>query len=143
MPDILHALPINAPIGRVFAAVSTPEGLDSWWTQRSAGTPRIGAEYTLWFGPRYDWRARVTCVETDAAFELEMVGADEDWIGTRVGIRLRPRDGLTWVEFAHTRWPSSNEHYRISCTCWAMYLRILRRSLEHGERVPYEARLDV
>jgi hypothetical protein len=27
--------------------------------------------------------------------------------------------------------------------CWAIYLRVLRRWLEHGERVPYEQRLDV
>jgi len=27
--------------------------------------------------------------------------------------------------------------------CWAMYLRILGRHLEHGESVPFEKRLDV
>jgi hypothetical protein len=26
---------------------------------------------------------------------------------------------------------------------WAMYLRVLKRHLEHGESVPYERRLDV
>jgi hypothetical protein len=36
-----------------------------------------------------------------------------------------------------------SEHYRISCYCWAMYLRILKRYLEHGEQVPYAKRLDV
>jgi hypothetical protein len=34
-------------------------------------------------------------------------------------------------------------HYRTSCHCGALYLRILRRHLEHGESVPYERRLDV
>ena len=61
----------------------------------------------------------------------------------RVGLRLEPRADVTWVRFSHTGWPVQNEHYRVSCTCWAMYLRILRRSLEHGESVPYEDRLDV
>jgi hypothetical protein len=72
-----------------------------------------------------------------------MTRADADWLGTRVGVELEPRDGATWVRFHHTGWPEPNEHYRISCNCWAMYLRVLRRSLEHGESVPYEARLDV
>jgi hypothetical protein len=31
----------------------------------------------------------------------------------------------------------------VSCFCWAMYLRILRRHLEYGEEVEYERRLDV
>jgi hypothetical protein len=78
----------------------------------------------------------------DAEFELEMVRADRDWTGTRVTLRLEPRDGATWVRFSHTGWPAQNEHYRISCNCWAMYLRILRRSLERGESVTYEDRLD-
>jgi hypothetical protein len=36
----------------------------------------------------------------------------------------------------------ANEHWRISCYWWAMYLRVLRRYLEHGESVAYEDRLD-
>jgi hypothetical protein len=72
-----------------------------------------------------------------------MTRADDDWLGTRVGFRLEPRDGATWVHFYHTGWPTANEHHRISCHCWAMYLRLLRRHLEHGESVPYEDRLDV
>ena len=71
-----------------------------------------------------------------------MVRADADWLDTRVGFRLDAQGDATIVRFHHTGWPSFNEHYRISCHCWAMYLRILRRYLEHGEFVPYENRLD-
>ena len=143
MADIFQDLPIKAPLDRVFRAVSTPEGLDTWWTKRSAGNPQEGAEYELWFGPAYDWRAKVTRLVADCEFELEMVRADSDWLGTRVGLRLEPREGATWVRFSHTGWPSANDHFRVSCHCWAMYLRILRRYLEFGESVPYEERLDV
>jgi uncharacterized protein YndB with AHSA1/START domain len=143
MPDILHAFPIAVIPARVFAGVTTPAGLDEWWTKRSAGKPAVGAEYELWFGPEYDWRARVTRCDPGSEFELEMTRADKDWQGTRVRFQLAPKDGGTWVEFAHTGWAAANEHYRISCCCWAMYLRILRRYLEHGESVPYEKRLDV
>jgi hypothetical protein len=101
-----------------------------------------GAEYQLSFGPEHDWSARVTRYVPNSEFELEMVRADKDWMGTRVGLRLDDRGETTWVRFHHTGWPSANEHYRISCNCWAMYLRILRRYLEHGESVPYESRLD-
>ena len=142
MADILHDFPIKAPIDRVFQAVSTPQGLDCWWTQRSEGRPAEGAEYELWFGPQHDWRARVTRCAPNYAFEMKILDADEDWTRTRVGFRLESREGATWVRFYHTGWPSVNEHYRISCNCWAMYLRILRRHLEHGECVRYEDRLD-
>jgi hypothetical protein len=74
---------------------------------------------------------------------LEIVKADADWLRTRVGFRIEEKDAATWVRFSHLGWPSANEHYRVSCYCWAMYLRILRRHVEHGESVPYESRLDV
>ncbi len=150
MADILHDLPIRAPRGVVFAAISTPAGLDTWWTKRARGAPRLGAEYELWFGPEYDWRAVVTACEPDSTFELRMTRADGDWLGTRVGFRLDgapaggvASDGHTRLRFAHTGWPTANDHCRTSNHCWAMYLRILRRHLEHGETVPYEVRLDV
>ncbi|MBI3448600.1 MAG: hypothetical protein HY049_06775 [Acidobacteria bacterium] len=47
------------------------------------------------------------------------------------------------MRFHHTGWPTANEHWRVSCYCWAMYLRLMRRFIEHGETVPYEDRLDV
>ena len=143
MPDIFQDFPINTTPDRVFQGVSSPDGLDQWWTLRSAGRASGGAEYELGFGPEYEWRAKVTRCVPGAEFELEMTRADADWTGTRVGFRLSPRPSGTWVQFWHTGWPESNEHYRVSCHCWAMYLRVLRRHLEHGEVVPYSDRLDV
>ncbi|HMA43615.1 MAG TPA: SRPBCC domain-containing protein [Gemmatimonadales bacterium] len=143
MADIYHDLPIKAPPERVYAAVSTPQGLDAWWTKRSSGRPSEGMEYELWFGPEFDWRARVTRAAAPSDFELQLTRADPDWLDTRVRFRLERSGDATFVRFSHTGWPTPNEHWRISCYCWAMYLRILRRYLEHGEMVPYERRLDV
>lgn len=143
MADILHEFPIKASPERVFDLVSTAEGLDRWWAKESTGDPAPGNEFALGFGPGFDWSARVIVCERPVAFELEMTRADGDWTGTRVRVDLAPHDGGTWVRFRHQGWPEANEHYRISNFCWAMYLRVLRRYLEHGERVPYETRLDV
>jgi hypothetical protein len=143
MPDILHDFPIFALQQQVFDGVSTGPGLAGWWTERSAGTPKLGAEYSLWFGPKFDWVGKVTeCVPLQR-FELEITRADADWTGTKVGFELSPTEGGTQVRFHHRGWPHLNQHYRVSCYCWAMYLRILKRYLEHGERVPYAKRLDV
>lgn len=143
MPDIFNDVPIRAPQGSIFRAVSTPAGLDAWWTMTSTGAPVEGAEFDLGFGPEYDWRARVTRCVPESEFELQLVRADPDWVGTRVGFRLEARADMTQVRFYHTGWPTANEHWRVSCYCWPMYLRLLRRHLEHGEFVPYEKRLEV
>lgn len=143
MADIFHYFPIKASASRVFQAVSTPAGLDTWWTKRSSGQPKEKAEYQLLFGPEYDWRAKVSKCVPGREFEIEITKADEDWLGTRVGFVLQEQDGVTQVHFHHTGWPKSNEHHRISCYCWAMYLRVLKRNIEFGEVVQYEDRLDV
>ena len=144
MADIFHDLTIQAPRARVYEAFSTPAGLDQWWTKASTGEPREGAEFTLFFGPEYNWRARVTRCIPGSAVELQMMEADPDWKGTRLGCRLHAEEeAKTSMHFYHTGWPTENEHWRGSCYCWAMYLRLLRRYLEHGEIVPYENRLDV
>ncbi|HEX4574088.1 MAG TPA: hypothetical protein VH158_03085 [Gemmatimonadales bacterium] len=77
------------------------------------------------------------------AFELELVRAADDWLGTRVGFRLAAGTCTTQVRFHHTGGPVGNEHDRIACYCWAMYRRVRTRYVEHGESVPYEKRLDV
>jgi len=143
MPDIFHDFPITAPAQQVFRAIATPTGLDAWWTRLSSGAPAEGSEYDLNFGSGYDWRAVVTRCQPDEEFELKFTSADKDWLGSRVGFALNQINEVTHVNFHHVDWPEQNDHYRISCYCWAMYLRLLRRYVEHGERVSYEDRLDV
>lgn len=143
MPDILHDFIVVAKKPSLFAAISTPGGLNEWWTKTSSGEPHVGAEYYLGFGPGVDWRARVTEVLANQTFEIQITRADPDWEDTRIRFELMDGASATSVRFRHIGWPSSNEHYRVSCYCWAMYLRIMRRYVEHGERVPYESRLSV
>jgi uncharacterized protein YndB with AHSA1/START domain len=142
MPDVFQDFPIKATARQVFEAVSAPAGLDAWWSQRTSGQAGQGAVYELGFGPGYNWLARVSRYVPDSEFELELIEADGDWTGTRVGFRLDQDKDVTRVRFYHTGWPEANEHYRVSCHCWAMYLRLLRRYVERGEVVEYDGRLD-
>lgn len=143
MPDIYHLFQVNASPSKVFEAISSPSGLDAWWTKKSRGNPRPGNLYELDFGPGYVWHALVSKCETDKILELKMLEADADWMETKVGFTLDFRDGATNVDFYHCGWKENNEHYRISSFCWAMYLRILKRYVEYGEQIAYEKRLEV
>lgn len=143
MPEIKHQFPIDAPNKAVFEAISTPAGLDSWWTLKSDGRAEKGAEYRLYFGDRYDWRAVVSRYSPASEFELTMTVADDDWLHTRVAFDLEPTGGRTEVRFRHSGWPEANDHFSISSFCWAMYLRLLKRYVESGEVVSYGDRLNV
>ena len=143
MADIFHHFPINASPEKVFEGISTPKGLDTWWTERSTGNPAMNELYQFFFGPEYIWTAVVSKCIANTAFELTMKDADVDWTGSKVGFSLTAKKNGTEVHFYHTGWKEDNEHYRISNFCWAMYLRILKRNLEFGEEVAYKDRLSV
>ena len=143
MPDIRHDLLVRAPLASVWRALVTPAGLDAWWTLRSAGEPVLGADYELDFGPGYVWRGSVQRCEPERALEWEIRDAHEDWEGTRVGFELEESEGRTQVRFHHAGWKQAGAHYRGSCYCWAMYLRVMKRHVEHGEWVDYGERLEV
>jgi uncharacterized protein YndB with AHSA1/START domain len=143
MPSILHNFPIEAPVEKVFAAAATPKGLDVWWTLSSKGTPKVGETYELFFGEKYDWRGRVTKCTPNKEIEWELTVADKDWTGSRVGLQLEEKNGVTHVRFHHSGWKEENGHFRKSSFCWAMYLRIMKRYVEFGEKVEYDKRLEV
>ena len=144
MADIVHEFTVKATPERVFALFATPAGMEKWWTKASGGDSREGGEMRLYFGRDFKWRAKVTRWAPLQQFELEMTEAHPDWMGTRVGCELIAEGPeQTRVRFYHAGWPQANAHWRVSCFCWAMYLRILRRNLEYGEEVEYERRLEV
>jgi uncharacterized protein YndB with AHSA1/START domain len=143
MPDILHDFPIVAAPQRVFDILGSPSGLNAWWTLEADGQPGVGQRYRLYFGPGYEWVGVMRRHQPGRELEWEITEADPDWRGTRVGFRLRPEGDSTQVQFYHTGWPEVNQHYRTSCYCWAMYLRLLKRFIEQGEVVEYPRRLDV
>jgi uncharacterized protein YndB with AHSA1/START domain len=143
MADIFHNFPIETTADKIFEAIAQAEGLNEWWTKDSVANPIQSGSYTLDFGRGYVWKAVVSEYAKGKAFELKMTAADADWLGTKVGFVLLTHPDKTEVNFYHTGWPVENEHFKTSGYCWAMYLRILKRYLEFGERVPYEKRLQV
>jgi uncharacterized protein YndB with AHSA1/START domain len=142
MHNIYHNFIINASLESVFKVISTPQGLDKWWSKNSSGNPGLGEIIKLNFGPDYDWQAKISIYKPNFEIEYEFVNAQDDWLGTQVSFFIEKRNSSTQVYFKHTGWQEAHEHYKISCYCWAMYLRLIKRYIEYEEFVKYEDRLD-
>lgn len=140
MADILHQFNVNAPPQKVFDAFCTSNGLINWWPQRSSGQPKMGQEYTFYFGPEYDWRGEVTNIIPGKELTWKMTQASDNWKATRVGFKLLSGKDGTQVSFFHKGWKEANEHYRISNFCWAILLWGLKQYVEKGVVVPFEER---
>jgi uncharacterized protein YndB with AHSA1/START domain len=137
---IQHQFKVAAPATKVFQALCTPDGLNSWWTLQAAGRPQKGEVYTFFFGPEYDWRAVVASASRNRSLTWKMTQAKADWMPTQVGFTLNEKDGATTVHFFHSGWKKANEHFAITNFCWGQLLQGLKDYVETGAIVPFENR---
>lgn len=140
MFDIHHNFVVKAPSWKVFETFCSPQGLDSWWTLKSAGIPEIGNQYTFYFGPEYDWRAEVVHLVLNNELTWKMVKTMDDWKDTKVGFVLTEKEGNTHVHFFHQGWAEANEHFGITTFCWGQLLNGLKNFVEKGIIIPFPER---
>lgn len=140
MADILHTVYIHKPTKDVFRAISQGDEFANWWTKMSSGRPALDAKYRFYFSPEYDWKAVMTNCEEDSHIAFQFVEADHDWMDTIMAFKLSNVNGTTRTDFSHRGWRSTNEHFRRSSYCWAMYLNLLKIYVESGQISAFEDR---
>ena len=138
--SIYHDLVINAPISKVFKAITEPEHLKNWWPLKCSGNPEIGGKYNFYFAPEYDWYGQVIQFNSNRTFHIKMIKSDSNWNPTTFGFDLEKFDESVQIKFWHTGWPVCNSHFRRSSFCWAMLLNGLKNYAERGVVIPFEER---
>ncbi|GAB1856331.1 hypothetical protein MHTCC0001_11660 [Flavobacteriaceae bacterium MHTCC 0001] len=138
--NIYHSLLIEQSDSRVFEAISQPKHLDNWWTLKSSGVPKLGAEYNLNFTDDYNWYCEVSELKVNESIHFKMTKSDADWNPTTFGFDLKPKENGTLVEFSHINWPKQNHHFKHSSFCWAVLLSGLKNYLEKGIVISFEER---
>ena len=140
---IFHDLNIERTVDAVFTAITTPEGLNNWWTKKASGKPKIGEEYQFYFDLDFVWHAKVVLCQSDQMICFEMIKSDTDWEGTQLRFTLSSTPTGTFLRFEHVGWKGINDHFRRTSYCWAIYLSGLKKYLEKGVVLPYEERSQV
>ena len=137
MPDIVHRLVLLAPPGRVFAALTTSQGVRAWWTRDADVGPDKAAFRFPHYGPNAVAHASVQTDE--AAGTVDWAFGEcfhADWIGTGVHFELTGDNDQTMLAFAHRGFAEQDERFALYNTGWAYYLVSLKRWLETGQGSP-------
>jgi uncharacterized protein YndB with AHSA1/START domain len=141
MVDIIHKIGINAPLSKVYAAVSSVEGIAGWWTRETSGDAKLGGTVSVLFrSPNGDEKGRM-------GFELVKLvpgervvwrfsSGPQEWLGTEVTFELLRREDMTIVVFGHRQWSEAKEFMAHCSMKWATFLLSLRQLLETGEGRP-------
>ena len=141
MVDIVQRVGIKAPASKVYAALSTLDGLAGWWTQATTGQSKVGG--TIGFRFSTETGDEIGGFDIDV---LELVpeqkvrwrvkGGPDEWVGTDIEFLLSRQDDFTIVRFGHRRWREEVEFMAHCSTKWATFLLSLRDLVETGQGRP-------
>jgi uncharacterized protein YndB with AHSA1/START domain len=138
--DIVLGVPIHADVEMIRRAITTQEGLSSFWTPTVTAEPTVGSEATFGFaGAPVDLTMRVDRIEDDSV-AWTCLGKFPFWEGTTVTWTLSPETehGGTNVLFVHAGFSEEQpvfEHGSIAHT-WATILDRLQVLAETGAATP-------
>jgi uncharacterized protein YndB with AHSA1/START domain len=141
--DIRCATFVRAPREHVYDALTTAEGLDSWFTSGAAvdATPG-GVMHWRWrdWGPdriTTEDIGRVVDAQRPARFVFEWHGEGDPSWPTTVEVDFEDRDGGTVVRLRESGFrdtPQGREGLMICATGWGEALTLLKFHVEHGLR---------
>jgi uncharacterized protein YndB with AHSA1/START domain len=140
MPDILHRVGIDAKPGRVFAALTTIEGLRGWWQSKATGNAAAGGLINFGFCDM-----QVLAAAPDTLVSWRCTRGPQEWLGTEVSFHLEWKEGQTFVLFKHAGWKEPVEFMHHCSTKWATFLLSLMEMVERGSGrpAPYDFKIHV
>ena len=129
MPDICHAITIDAPIDRVAPLVSSPKGLAAWWTEDVEALPDSAAVELGFFDRATTYRLVPT---PDSKSIRRRCETGQEWARTDLVFHLQERGRHTQVEFSHASWAEASPYF-VSCnTVWGYLMFKLTDAAERG-----------
>lgn len=138
MPDIRHRVAVSAPLGVVYEAVATPEGISQWWTRDGVrGEAAEGSRLEFFFGdPEPAAVMEITRLDPAGHVGWSCVGGADEWVGTSLSFDLAGSADQTVVLFTHAGWRHPSEFMAHCSARWAYFLLSLKGYLETGKGTP-------
>lgn len=141
MMDIVHRIGIKAPASKVYAALSTIDGLASWWTTATTGNSKPDGAITFRFHTETGdeiggFDMDVLELVPDEKVRWRVKAGPAEWVGTDIEFLLDRQDEYTIVMFGHRNWREEVEFTAHCSTKWATFLLSLRDLLESGKGKP-------
>jgi len=141
MSDIEFFAKIHAAPEQVYRALTTADGIRSWWAREVNVDSRIsGTEELGHFEHRILTRIRLEELAPPVRTRWKTISSvAPGWDGTTVTFDLRAEGNCTFLSVVHSGFTNDGETYRRTAAMWARYLLSLHRYVEAGEGRPTRA----
>jgi hypothetical protein len=133
MPDIQHAIQIDAGREVIYPLVATAVGFRQWWASDVTESPQ--AVELGFFNRASIYRLRLTADEPPVRAKWECDTGDE-WGGTYIEFRLQGRPAGTLLRFTHGNWRSTSDYFVACNTTWGELMFRLKAAAEGVSRGP-------
>ena len=158
MPNIRHAIWINATIEVVYLAISTQTGLSSWWTPFTEAKAEIGTVARFTFGNGYFKAMEIKTLEPFQSVKWYCIAGADEWIDTSISFDLvfgqqdallviypemrgqfeqGTSDSGTLLFFQHDDWKVQSSMFAECNYTWGAFLRSLKLLCETGKGKPW------
>jgi uncharacterized protein YndB with AHSA1/START domain len=136
VPEIDHELKIDAPPERVYAALTTLEGVKGWHNPTVTGSGEVGTEWVFFFAdhPEFGWE--VTASDAPSRVVWRCTRGPGDSVGTTATFTVAAAGARTLLELQHAGWPGTHGNFRKCNTTWGLLLHHLRDYVETGVVAP-------
>jgi len=127
MADLKHRVEIKSSAEKVFQAITTKKGLESWWTS-DVEIDDVKKEYTFGFGRHSIFI--IMKVEKEVPGEYvgwKCYGELEEWMDTRLIFEiLDGKAGVIELNFTHANWKSTDGSFSKCNTDWGHLMYYLK-----------------
>jgi uncharacterized protein YndB with AHSA1/START domain len=140
MVDIIHRIGIKAPVSKVYAALSSAQGIAGWWTRETTVESPSGAIKVVFRAPdggeKGKMELQLAQLSPNQEVRWRFVAGPPEWIGTDVTFDLAQEGDNTIVIFGHRNWREQVEFMAHCSMKWATFLLSLRELVETGRGKP-------
>jgi uncharacterized protein YndB with AHSA1/START domain len=138
MAELLHQIDIQAPSAKVYDAITSHEGLRSWWTDDCATEPRVGsiAQFRF-FGGKVAFQMRIDELTPARRIVWKCVAGPDEWPETRIMWDISEQGGMTRLRFEQSGWPHLEGHFRPANTTWGALMFRLKDYVEGRSPGPH------
>ncbi|MBO9153360.1 SRPBCC domain-containing protein [Chitinophaga sp. GCM10012297] len=135
METIRHNVVIKTSPEKVYQAVTTQEGIASWWCKQTTAKPELGFMNIFTFGT-FRNEMKVAELSDNKRTEWECIQSIEEWMGTRISFDLEERNGNTLLRFTHGGWKAATDMFAVCNYDWARFISSLKTFCETGTGEP-------
>jgi uncharacterized protein YndB with AHSA1/START domain len=148
MADIIHRIGIKAPLSRVYAALSSVEGISGWWTRETTGESKPGGAIKVLFrapdgSEKGKMEFQLAQLSPNQGVRWRFTAGPPEWLGTDVTFDLAQEGESTLILFGHRGWREPVEFMAHCSMKWATFLLSLRELVETGQGKPSPDDLEI